>query len=140
MGEYNAVSEQEVALIRRLAAKGMSANAIGRQLGRTGSCISKYAPECGERYRARPVFSVTIKQIPEVLHKALSDAARRRSMKLETIMLRLVGGTIMRGSIDKTLQKWNDYENERKLGTASAHSTAERKRASGDADMAPAKV
>jgi hypothetical protein len=44
-------------------------------------------------------------------------------MKLETIMLQLVGGTVMRGSIDKTLQRRNAYDSERRLGTANSHGT-----------------
>jgi hypothetical protein len=77
----------------------------------------------------RPVFSVTINKIPEAIHKALSDAARRRGMKLETIMFQLVGGTVMRGSIDKTLQRWNAYDSERRQGTADSHNSRQRRRA-----------
>jgi hypothetical protein len=44
--------------------------------------------------------SPSTQQLRQAIHKALAAAARRRSMKLETIMLQLVGGTVMRGSID----------------------------------------
>ena len=53
-------------------------------------------------------------------------------MKLETIMFQLVGGTIMHGSVDRTLQRWNAYDSERRLGSADAHSTIERRRAAED--------
>ena len=74
---------------------------VARCLERDPHLVARYAP-----YRKRPVFSVTINKIPEAIHKALRDAARRRGMKLETIMFQLVGGTIMHGSVDRTLQRW----------------------------------
>jgi hypothetical protein len=129
MGVHNRATEEEIAEIRRLANEGLSANAISRNIGRDPHLVARYAPECAQRYRQRRVFSVTINKIPEVIHKALSAAARRRSMKLETIMLQLVGGVAMRGSIDRTLQKWNAYNNERRLGTCDGHGAAEQKRA-----------
>jgi hypothetical protein len=117
-------TEEEIADIRRLAAEGMSANAIARNIGRDPHLVLRYAP-----YRKRPVYSVTINKIPEVIIKALRNAARRRGMKVETIMFQLVGGTIMRGSIDKTLQRWNAYESERRIGTCDSHNLKERNRA-----------
>jgi len=100
---------------------------VARCLERDPHLVARYAP-----YRKRPVFSVTINKIPEAIHKALRDAARRRGMKLETIMFQLVGGTIMHGSVDRTLQRWNAYDSERRLGSADAHSTIERRRAAED--------
>ena len=119
-------TEEEIAEIRRLASEGLSANAIGRCLGRDPHLVKRFAPESTKR---RPVFSVTINKIPEAIHKALSDAARRRGMKLETIMFQLCGGTVMRGSVDKTLQRWNAYDSERRLGTCDSHGTKDRQRA-----------
>jgi hypothetical protein len=117
-------TKEEIAEIRRLANEGLSANAIGRCLGRDPHLVARYAP-----YRKRPVFSVTISGIPEPVHKALKAAAKRRSMKLETIMFQICGGTIMRGSVDKTLQRWNCYESERRYGTADSHNSRQRRRA-----------
>jgi hypothetical protein len=127
MGVHNRATAQEIADIKRMSAEGMSANAIARNLERDPHLVARYAP-----YRKRPVFSVTINKIPEAVHKALRAAARRRGMKLETIMFQLVGGTVMRGSVDRTLQRWNAYDSERRLGTCDSHNSKQRRAGEGE--------
>jgi hypothetical protein len=133
MGEYNAITAQEIAVIRAMAMAGHSAAAIGRFLGRTGSCIIKHAPECGQRYFNWATW--TLKKVPAPVARRATDAAKRYQMPVETLVYQIAAAQLMKGNVHRCLNLYAEYETGRKLNVATGHSTAERKRANGEADM-----
>jgi hypothetical protein len=124
VGEHNAVSIQEAALIRQLVAAGHSATAVGKMLNRTVSCIAKYAPLAGERFHKWTTWSV--KRVPPAVQRRAERAAAQYQMPVETLIYQLAAGVLMRGSVDKSLQRYANYENAKRLDIANAHGTKER--------------
>jgi hypothetical protein len=68
----------------------------------------------GDRPHA-PHVELLIGRLPEPIHKLLAAAAERRHMSAGDLAARLIGGTVTRGSVDKTLSRWASYERSRQL-------------------------
>jgi hypothetical protein len=64
-----------------------------------------------------PHVELVIKRLPEPVSKLLGQAAQRRHMSASDLAAQLLGGTVTKGSIDKTLSRWASYERSRQLGT-----------------------
>jgi hypothetical protein len=47
----------------------------------------------------------------------VSSLAADRNNSADDYRARLIGGTVTRGSVDKTLSRWASYERSRQLGT-----------------------
>ena len=110
--------------ITMLAESGVSQLKIGEIVGRCQQSISRIVN--GQTAVTR-IRLTTI--LPEPVAKLLTQAAERRQMTASDLAAQLLGGVICRGAIDATVQKWNRYENSRKLGTCDSHSSRQRQRA-----------
>jgi hypothetical protein len=127
MGLHNAISQQEMSIIRAMANAGHTAAAIARAIGRTSSAITKYAPECGARYFNWS--SWLVKKVPPQVARRAEAAAARYQMDVETLVYQIAAGALMRGSIDKSLARYQRYESDRRTDTCNSHNTKERQRA-----------
>jgi hypothetical protein len=47
--------------------------------------------------------------VPNSIHKLLTDAARRRDMPIEDLAVGLIGAAVARGNIEDMMNKWNGY-------------------------------
>jgi hypothetical protein len=127
VGLNNALTVQEVAVIRAMAVAGHTAAAIGRAIGRNASCIIKHAPECGQRYFNWTTW--TVHKVPESVQKRATAAAAHYQMDVETLIYQLAAAALMRGSVHKSLQRYAEYEKARRLDTYDCHGRAKGKRA-----------
>jgi hypothetical protein len=59
--------------------------------------------------------------LPEPVSKLLAKAAERRQMEASDLAAQLLGGIVMRGSVDRTQQKWFGYQNDRRLDSRDSH-------------------
>jgi hypothetical protein len=59
--------------------------------------------------RARPTYPLTIPKIPEAVYRLLESAAARRQMSPAELAAQIIGGTVTRGSVDKTTARWQRY-------------------------------
>jgi hypothetical protein len=123
------VTIKEQRRIVMLLETGRSHLAIGKIVGRPQQTISRIANGQTMAIRTRLVTTV-----PLPVAKLLGQAAERRQMSASDLAAQLLGGIILRGSIDRTLQKWNAYENQRKLGSCDSHGSAERRNRAGEAE------
>jgi hypothetical protein len=127
MGVHNAITAQEIAVIRAMALAGHSAAAIARAIGRNASCIIKHAPECGARYFHWSTW--TVKKVPAQVQRRAEAAAARYQMDVETLVYQIAAGALMRGSVHKSLTRYQEYESDRRTDICDSHSSRERKRA-----------
>jgi hypothetical protein len=130
VGLNNALTAREVSVIRALALAGHTAADIARRIGRNASCVIKHAPECGQRYFNWTTW--TVSKVPAPVQKRAEAAAAQYGMDVPTLIYEIAAGTLMRGSVDRSLQRYARYENSRKLDVATSHNTEERKRAGED--------
>jgi hypothetical protein len=139
VGKPAAVTEKEKRRIVMLLETGMTVVTIGKVTQRCLETIYRIRRANGDAMVYRPhvkFVELGSVMLPEPVSRLLTAAAERRSMDAGDLAAQLIGGIVCKGSIDRVQQSWFRFENSRKLNTADSHGTAERKRASGDADMA----
>jgi hypothetical protein len=75
------------------------------------------------------MYTWTVLRVSEPVHKRAVAAAVRYQMSVETRVHQLAAGALMRGSVHKSLARYAEYKNARRLDATDAHGTEERKRA-----------
>jgi len=103
------MTDAERCAAARLAAIGMTTEEISKILGRTSRSIRRALVRKEPVSRFETV-SLQIERMPRAVHRLLSDAARRRAMPLETLILEICAGVVLKGSIHKAISGFDQSD------------------------------
>jgi len=98
----NGLTSQEREAILKMIDTGMSAERVAVLINRSRQVVQMFVSQSiGQRQR-REAVELTIAKFPASLHKMLSQAAARRGMQPDQLVIEILKATVM-GSIDRTI-------------------------------------